>query len=73
VGGQEVVRPAGRQRREDRQPERAADLLGSVEQRGREPGLVGGHAGVGGRRRGDEHGAGAERQDEHARQQVGEE
>ena len=57
--------------REDREPERAADLLGGVEQRGGEAGLVGGHAGVGGGGDGDEHGAEAERHDHHARQQVG--
>ena len=47
VGGQLIPGQARRQRREDRQPERAAELLGGVEQRGRKSGLVGRDARVG--------------------------
>ena len=46
MGGQQVVGAAGGDRCEDGEPECAPNLLGGVQQRGGEPGLVGGDAGI---------------------------
>ncbi len=72
AGCEQVAGARGRDRGEDREPERGADLLGGVEQRGGEPGLIGRHAGVRGRGDGHKHRADAQRHDHQAGEQVGE-
>src|ERR1017187_1166727 len=59
-------------RGEDSQAEGAAQLLGGVEQAGRETGLVARYAGVRGGGDGNEHAAHAQRHDEHPREHVAE-
>jgi len=73
VLSEQVVRPRGSYGREDGQPERAAKLLGSIEQRGRETGLVRRHTVICSCHGGDEDGADAERDDEQPWQQVADE
>jgi hypothetical protein len=64
------VGAAGRQRCEDGESECAAELLRGVQQRGSEPAFVDRNAGVGGGGDADEHWAEAERENEHAGEQV---
>ena len=71
AGGERVARAAVRHRGEDRQAERAAHLLGGVDQAGGESGLVGPRAGHRGDRHGHEREAETPPDDERREQHVG--